>query len=60
MTKIKAIKEEIQTITKVWTSHFNAKNKYSLFGRTHFNYNASMNARESYNFTIIKLQTKNS
>ena len=34
MTKIKAIKEEIQNNTKVWTNHFNAKNKYSLFGWT--------------------------
>ena len=31
MTKIESIEEEIQNNTKFWT---NAKNKYSLFGRT--------------------------
>ena len=34
MTKIKAIKEEIQNNTKFGLTQFNAKNKYSLFRRT--------------------------
>ena len=35
MTKIKAIKEKIQNVTwKLGLTYFNAKNKYSMFGRT--------------------------
>ena len=34
MTKIKPNEEEMQNNTKFGLTHFNAKNKYSMFGRT--------------------------